>query len=141
MDREVEVIDESTSYDTFLDQFLRPSKPCIITGLAKSWPATREWTFLDENNGKLAPNFAKLNELFGSCIGTITLCNQNNTQKDCLIRDFLEKLSCSSGELDTANGEYLKDFHFMQHLLPESPAPYSVPIYFKGTTTNERLKA
>jgi hypothetical protein len=128
MDRDIPVIDSDTPYKVFLDTFLRPLTPCLITGLTQDWPAAKQWTTFDPRTQTLVPNFSTLNSLYGHCTGTITHCSTSTPPCETLISSFLTQIASSP----RPGGRYLKDFHFMSHLPPSSPEPYSVPVYFRG---------
>jgi hypothetical protein len=123
-------------YNVFLERYLRPLKPCIISGLAEKWPAFTECTQFD---GDLrVPRFTALRELFGTYSGCITLCNrkdENNEaiQSEISVSDFIDILDSKRcvENISLADKPYLKDFHFMRVNVSLSQ-PCTVPIFFQG---------
>jgi hypothetical protein len=117
-------VSSDISYTTFHARFLRPLQPCLITGLAETWPATRNWTCRDP----LVPKFAALKAAFGDVAACITFCDQldgngDPIQRDMSVCEFIDAVLTAPGK------RYLKDFHFCHHL----PPPYSVPEFFQGS--------
>jgi hypothetical protein len=134
--RAIPVVGPDIPYGEFLDRFLRPLQPCIITGLTSSWPAVEKWATSDTTPGNIVPNYAALRDTFGSCDGCITFCDELNgngdfTQREMPVAQFIDEF-CNNSDEGKSRKTYLKDFHFMrvnQFLKP----PYTVPIYFQGT--------
>jgi len=132
-ERGIPVIDRSIDYKEFLDDFLRPLKPCLITGLTQDWPAAREWVTKDSSSDDLSPDYETLKTTFGQYTGCITFCgqkdrNEETIQKEMTVAEFIDSISSSKSEK-----RYLKDFHFMR-VNPSLPKPYTVPKFFEGIT-------
>ena len=133
--RGIPVVGPDISYDDFLDTFLRPLKPCIITGLTKDWPAAYEWTTHNSATGKSIPNLSLLKDVFGASEGCVTMCEEIDTNGDATVREthvsqFIDEFSRNLKN-GTTRKTYLKDFHFVR--VTRSPnAPYTVPKFFQG---------
>ena len=134
--RAIPIVAPDISYNEFLNSFLRPLKPCIITGLTKDWPAAHEWTTRDPATGQTVPKFSTLRDIFGSYQGCITFCDELDINGDARLRelrvsqfidDFFRNL-----ENGTSQKTYLKDFHFMR-VNEALKAPYTVPKFFQGS--------
>ena len=128
----IPVIDANISYKQFLDDFLRPLKPCLINGLTKDWLAAAKWTTTDSATGELIPDYAALNETFGDYPACITFCdeldvNGEAVQREMQVSQFITDIVSAS----TSHKRYLKDFHFMRANTSLTP-PYSVPKFFRG---------
>lgn len=135
-EREIPVVGPDLSYESFLDRFLRPLKPCIITGLTENWPAAHEWTTLDPKTDYLIPNLSLLREVFGSSNGCVTFCDELDADGDAILREMLVSKFindiCKNLDSGTSQKTYLKDFHFMR-ATTSVKAPYTVPKFFQGT--------
>jgi hypothetical protein len=134
--RGIPVVGPDISYDDFLDTFLRPLKPCIITGLTKDWPAAYEWTTHNSTTGKSIPSFSILKDIFGASEGCVTMCEEIDTNGDATVRQtqvsqFIDEFSRNL-ENGTTRKTYLKDFHFMRVSHSLNAAPYTVPKFFQG---------
>ena len=130
--RGIPIIGKKVCYQAFLNEFLRPLKPCIVSGLTEEWPATNRWTTIDPSTGTLIPNFSHLNDIFGKYECCITFCNEkdsngNPIQKEMSVSEFINSILAH----ETSDKQYLKDFHFMR-INPSLPTPYSVPEFFQG---------
>ena len=141
--RGIPVIDGNISYQQFLNEYLRPLKPCIISGLTEGWAAAKEWTVTDVATGILVPNFSILKQLFGDFDGCVTFCGEEDANGDAVQRDmpisqFIDdiQLTVHGGLFNSTRKTYLKDFHFMR-VNPSIKQPYSVPIFFQGSIYNE----
>ena len=132
-DRGIPVIDRDFSYTQFLDDFLRPLRPCIIvSGLTEEWPSTKRWTIQDPSKGQLIPNYRTLEEDFGEYEGCITFCDETDSngetvQREMLVSQYIDSIT----RHETTRKTYLKDFHFMR-VNPSLKPPYSVPKFFQG---------
>lgn len=131
-DRGIPVIDANISYKQFLDDFLRPLKPCLITGLTKNWLAATKWTTTDSATGELIPDYAALKETFGDYPACITFCDEKDingetVQQEMRVSQFITDIVSASN----SHKRYLKDFHFMRVNTSLTP-PYSVPKFFRG---------
>lgn len=127
-ERGIPVIKADVSYKLFLDEFLRPLKPCIISGLTDRWDGAKEWTMLDSSTGKLIPNFSIVREIFGKYECCVTFCDETDASGDVIQR----KMSVSQFiDQQKSRKTYLKDFHFMR-VNPSLKQPYSVPKFFHG---------
>jgi hypothetical protein len=136
--RGIPVVSSDISYSYFLNHFLRPLKPCLVSGLTEGWSAAIEWTTVDPLTAALIPNFSALRARFGSFNGCVTFCatkdsNGDALQEDMLISQFIDNVSSNSHEnlFTSTTRRYLKDFHFMR-VNPSLKSPYSVPIFFQG---------
>jgi hypothetical protein len=127
-ERRIPVIKADVSYKIFLDEYLRPLKPCIISGLTDGWAAAKEWTISDRSTGKLNPNLSILEEIFGKYECCVTFCDETDANGDTVQREM-----SVSQFIDQQNSRktYLKDFHFMR-VDPFVKQPYSVPKFFQG---------
>ena len=120
-------------YPAFLDTFLRPLKPCIITGLANSWPAFHEWTRRDPLTTELGPDYDVLTAAFGKFAANITFCDEHENgngdarQREMSVAQFIDDITTTQ----SPQKRYLKDFHFMR-VSQQLPPPYAVPIFFQG---------
>lgn len=137
-ERGIPVIKADVSYKLFLDEYLRPLKPCIISGLTDRWEGAKEWTRLDSSTGKLIPNFSILRQIFGKYECCVTFCDETDASGDVIQR----KMSISQFiDQQKSRKTYLKDFHFMR-VNPSLKQPYSVPKFFQGNmpchTVNRR---
>jgi hypothetical protein len=81
-ERGIPVIKADVSYKVFLDEYLRPLKPCIISGLTDGWTAAKEWTMFDSSTGKSIPNFPVLKEIFGKFECCVTFCDETDANGD-----------------------------------------------------------
>ena len=127
-ERGISVIKADVSYKVFLDDYLRPLKPCIISGLTDVWTAAKEWTIRDSSTGKLIPNFSILKEIFGKYECCVTFCDETDANGDIVQREmsvlqFIDQ--------QNSRKTYLKDFHFMR-ANPSIKQPYSVSKFFQG---------
>src|SRR5277367_3265255 len=116
--RVIPVVGPDITYHEFLDRFLRPLKPCIITGLTKDWRSAEEWTTIDPILEHLVPNFTALRDTFGTYNGCITLCNVldvngDSIQREMPVAQFVDEFSRNIDE-GKSSKTYLKDFHFMR---------------------------
>jgi hypothetical protein len=139
VERGIPLIDANVSYQEFLDRFLRPLKPCLLSGLTEGWPAARDWTTFDSELGQLVPDFAVLKDSFGEYRGCVTFCDETDSngdavQREMSVAEFIDSISPHSDKhLITASRKtYLKDFHFMR-VKSHTKQPYSVPLYFQGS--------
>ena len=125
-------IPASLPYPAFLNAFLRPLKPCIVTGLADNWPASNAWTRRDPLTTELVPDYGALRAAFGKFTACITFCgegddaNSDARQRDMSVAQFIDDMTTQSPQK-----RYLKDFHFMR-VTQQSPPPYTVPNFFQG---------
>jgi len=131
-DRRIPVIEKDLSYQVFLNAYLRPLEPCIISGLTDEWTASKEWTIEDSSTGELIPNFSKLKHVFGECGCCVTFCDETDSngetvQREMSVAQFIDSIQ----EHDATRKTYLKDFHFMRVNTSLKP-PYSVPKFFEG---------
>jgi len=133
-DRGIPVLDKDTEYAFFLDNYLRPLKPCILTGLAEKWPASKDWTDTDRNSGNLIPNFSNLKKLYGRYDGCVTFCSEHDSNGDAIQRLISVSKFINTITSNTQSQKiYLKDFHFIR-VNPSLPPPYSVPRILQGTS-------
>jgi hypothetical protein len=129
-ERAIPVVRGDISYTQYLARYLRPLKPCLVSGLTEGWAAAREWTCRDPATEKMIPNFSHLREIFGAESGCITFCDETDPYGE-LIQQYLPISSfIDSLDRDTSRKTYLKDFHFMRHL---RKLPYLVPKFLAGT--------
>lgn len=136
--RGIPIIDANVSYQDFLDSFLRPLTPCLLSGLTEGWPAARDWATFDSTLGQLVPNFSVLKALFGEYSGCVTFCdetdaNGDTVQREISVAEFIDSISSNDGRdlITSSRKTYLKDFHFMR-VKSYTKQPYSVPLYFQG---------
>ena len=134
--RGIPIIDANTEYKDFLDRYLRPLKPCIVSGLTGRWSAAKEWTKLDSDTGTLVPNFSALKETFGEHRGCVTFCEETDSNGDAIQREmsvsqFLDNFAKNYEDSGASRKTYLKDFHFMR-VNRSLISPYSVPKFFQG---------
>jgi hypothetical protein len=137
--RGIPIIDRAVPYKVFLDEYLRPLEPCIVSGLTREWAAAKEWTTLDTATDNLIPNFCVLDEVFGQYTGCVTFCAETDSDGDAIQRsmsvsNFIQNILSSSVHdyLNSTRKTYLKDFHFMR-LNPSVKQPYVVPKFFQGS--------
>src|SRR5271154_4851803 len=131
-ERGIPVITSEVLYKQFLDSYLRPLKPCIISNLTKDWLAAKEWVTTDSVTGIMVPNFATLKNHFGECDGCVTFCSERDSNGELIRREmsvtqFIDTLASNR----TTQKQYLKDFHFMR-LNKSNTTPYTVPKFFEG---------
>jgi hypothetical protein len=142
-DRGIPVIEKDVSYQVFLNEYLRPLEPCIISGLTDEWTASKEWTIGHPLTGELIPNFSKLKQAFGEYGCCVTFCNETDSNGETVQREMsVVQFIDSIHEHNTTQKTYLKDFHFMR-VNPSLKPPYLVPKFFEGMAsllffTNER---
>lgn len=130
--RGIPVIEKDVSYRVFLNDYLRPLEPCIISGLTDEWTTSREWTSEDSLTGELIPNFSKLKQVFGEYECCVTFCDETDSngetvQREMSVAQFIDSIH----EHNTTRKTYLKDFHFMRVNSSPKP-PYSAPKFFEG---------
>lgn len=134
----VPVLPHNTPYIHFVNHFLRPLKPCLISGLSNDWNATKHWTTTDVRTGSLIPNFSALQVAFRDSQGCVTLCDVlgddgNFQQKEMTVSQFIENVLSNSNRnfFKSTQKTYLKDFHFMlsNNSLKDV---YDVPYFFQG---------
>src|SRR5271154_6849521 len=128
-ERWIPVAQADISYSQFLEKYLRPLKPCLISGLTEDWSVAREWTCRDPAVGELTANFSHLKELFGAETGCVTFCTETDPHGELVQRDLPVSSFINSCNNEASRKTYLKDFHFMRHL---QKTPYSVPKFFAG---------
>jgi hypothetical protein len=137
-DRGIEVLSPDISFKEFLDGYLRPLKPCIVSDVAQGWSAAEKWTRIDSHTRTLIPKFSVLKECFGEYSGCVTCCNETDgngdaVQRDMSVQQFIDDILANSKYdfFNSSRKTYLKDFHFMR-VNPSLPPPYDVPLYFQG---------
>jgi hypothetical protein len=137
-DRGISVIPNDIPYKDFLDEYLRPLKPCLFSSVTESWPAVKQWTEIDSRTRTLIPNFSNLKVMFGENNGCVTFCNEydvhgDTVQREMTVGNFLDNLLSNSGNdfFNTSRKTYLKDFHFML-ANPDAAKMYDIPVYFQG---------
>lgn len=135
-ERGIPFVGGNISYTHFLDKNLRLLKPCLITTLTEDWAAAREWTCHDPTTRKMIPNIPHLRALFGAETGCITFCAEADNNGELIQRDLPVSSFFDSLESNASRRTYLKDFHFMRHLRKH---PYSVPTFFAGSSTSQRI--
>ena len=126
-ERGISVIKADISYKVFLDEYLRPLKPCIISGLTDGWTAAKEWTIRDSSTGTSIPNFSILKETFGKYECCVTFCDEADANGDIVQREMpiLQFINQQN-----SRKTYLKDFHFMRVKNPSINQRYSVSKSF-----------
>jgi len=135
-ERGMPIVRSDVSFPQFLDKFLRPLKPCLMSGLTDDWIAARVWTCQDPAAGNLIPNFPLLKVLFGAETECVTFCDETDRHGELIQRDFPISSFLDSLNPNTSRKTYLKDFHFMRHL---RKPPYSVPRFFAGSHPFKRI--
>jgi hypothetical protein len=137
-DRGISVIPNDIPYKDFLDEYLRPLKPCLFSSVTESWPAVKQWTEIDSRTRTLIPNFSNLKRTFGENDGCVTFCDEydvhgDTVQREMTVGNFLDNLLSNSGNdfFNASRKTYLKDFHFML-ANPDAAKMYDIPVYFQG---------
>jgi hypothetical protein len=136
-DRGIPVINKNVSYQVFLDTFLRPLKPCIVSGLQDDWSAAKEWTTWDSSTNNLIPNFSTLKDVFGEYQCCVTFCDETDSNGDTIqqempVSQFIDDIH-QKDFITSTRKRYLKDFHFMR-VNASLKSPYSVPNFFQGSS-------
>src|SRR5271170_87164 len=114
-DRGIPVIDKDISYTQFLEDYLRPLRPCIVSGLTEEWLSAKRWTILNQSTGQLIPNFRTLEEDFGEYGCCITFCDETDSNGETIQREMsVSQYIDSITRHESTRKTYLKDFHFMR---------------------------
>ncbi|GMI13499.1 hypothetical protein TrLO_g4216 [Triparma laevis f. longispina] len=136
---------DELSYESFVDKYMAPNRPVIITGLTSSWRATHEFLHSDSRSSL---NVERLIKEYGECVAPVHV---SNVPKGCpfggLSRPatdemtvtaycdyWREKPQCSDRE-ETETYLYLKDWK--PHAISGKKSMYDCPEYFKEDWLND----
>ncbi|GFV76078.1 2-oxoglutarate and iron-dependent oxygenase JMJD4 [Trichonephila clavipes] len=123
-------------YECFFSNYLCANIPCIISSsVTLNWKSRLEWV---AENG--LPNFAFLEQEFGSAVVPVSDCNvrEYNSQhkNDMLFKDYLNYWQgLNEKTVDHSQCLYLKDWHFQRNY--PSYEAYDRPKYFQSDWLNE----
>uniref|UniRef100_A0A0E0FMX5 JmjC domain-containing protein n=1 Tax=Oryza nivara TaxID=4536 RepID=A0A0E0FMX5_ORYNI len=139
---QVERVDGATlSYAEFVDRFMRPNLPVVLTGLTSSWRSCHDWT-LAAAADRRAPDLDFLARSFPSPLVQVADCSSRefSDQKrfEMSMREFVDHWAASSSNGDSDGSLlYLKDWHFVK----EYPGyvAYTTPTFFADDWLNMYL--
>lgn len=129
-------IDVTASYENFFHNFMIKNKPCIITNVAKNWPAYNNW------QNKNYPNIHYLIEKYRDLEVCVSDCNKRyfNAQETKTLtfgeygkywKEFIDNnYSNKYPKL------YLKDWHLRKNTGEHF---YDIPLFFASDWLNEYL--
>ncbi|XP_042383654.1 2-oxoglutarate and iron-dependent oxygenase JMJD4-like [Zingiber officinale] len=140
---EVERIDGRTlSYDEFVERYLKPNRPVVLTGLMDDWRAAADWLSPDGRG----PNLHFFADHFGKSVVQVADCSTkeftDQKRQEMTVAEFISywlKLSLEKGRSVLCNDEskpllYLKDWHFNKEY-PDYVA-YTTPPFFTDDWLN-----
>lgn len=103
----------STSYEQLLLGYMLPNKPVLLTGLAATWPACRDWALPCGG-----PDMAAFAASFpAGTAGKLTDCDAPDVRRPCLLADYAswwEEASSAAragGQQPARQRLYFKDLH------------------------------
>ncbi|KIJ34930.1 hypothetical protein M422DRAFT_181471 [Sphaerobolus stellatus SS14] len=107
---EISIVKEPLSYQEFLEKFLRPNKPCLISPhLISSWPAAKFWICSSDGSSS-TPNWEYIQKYYGDEQVTVAKCDtrsfSDQERFELPLRDVIELWKSGKGE-----GLYVKDWH------------------------------
>lgn len=133
------------SYSHFVENYMAPNQPVIITGLTEEWVINKEW--LKFQNDKLVPDMSHLKENFGH--ETVSVHKQINAgftterplPEDMTVSEYCEWWSSQDERESECEGEselwYLKDWKFVS-AHPKTQL-YEWPLWFRQDWLNEYM--
>ncbi|ORY86808.1 hypothetical protein BCR37DRAFT_385282 [Protomyces lactucae-debilis] len=111
------------SYSDFLENHLKPLKPCIIDNLTDDWPAQRQWVSLLD--GKLVPHYDYLSTTFGQ--EQVSITRGENEPTTGIFEEFLSHMR-------KGHTAYARDIHLFRRY--PATAMYTVPKIFEDDWLN-----
>ncbi|KAM0900933.1 hypothetical protein ACQ4PT_020319 [Festuca glaucescens] len=143
---QVERVDgRSLTYPEFVDRFMKPNLPVVLTGLTSSWRSCEDWT-LAGTDGRRRPNLDCFAQNFPSPLVQVADCSSreftDQKRLEMSMQKFIDQWvrnSCtgSSNGVCEASPLYLKDWHFVKEY-PDYVA-YTTPTFFMDDWLNMYL--
>ncbi|XP_074579925.1 arginine-specific demethylase JMJ20 isoform X2 [Curcuma longa] len=139
---EVERIDgRALSYDEFVERYLKPNRPVVLTGLMDDWRAAADWLAPDGGG----PNLHFFADHFGKSVVQVADCSTreftDQKRQEMTVAEFISywlKLSLEKRSVLCSDESkpllYLKDWHFNKEY-PDYVA-YTAPPFFTDDWLN-----
>lgn len=143
---QVERVDgESLTYAEFVDRFMAPNRPAVLTGLTLSWRCREDWT-LPGPGGSSLPDLSFFARNFPSPLVQVADCSSrefpDQKRLEMSMQEFIDHWlrgahgGSSDGDRD-GSLLYLKDWHFVKEY-PDYVA-YNTPVFFVDDWLNMYL--
>ncbi|KAF0918996.1 hypothetical protein E2562_027632 [Oryza meyeriana var. granulata] len=105
-------------YAEFVDRFMRPNRPVVLTGLTSSWRSCQDWTLAADRR---APDLEFLARTFPSPFVQVADCSSwefsDQKRLEMSMREFVDHWVGSSSNGNSGGSLlYLKDWHFVKEL-------------------------
>ncbi|TVU34050.1 hypothetical protein EJB05_15875 [Eragrostis curvula] len=137
---QVERVDgRSLTYAEFVDRFMAPNRPVVLTGLTTSWRSCEDWT-LPGPGDRRRPNLGFFARNFPSPLVPVADCSSREfTDQKRLEMSMQEFVDHWAGNSEDHHGSllYLKDWHFVKEY-PDYVA-YTTPTIFVDDWLNMYL--
>ncbi|XP_078154046.1 arginine-specific demethylase JMJ20-like [Carex rostrata] len=135
---EIERVDgRSLTYDHFIDRYMKPNLPVVLTGLTHTWQSLTDWV---QNSN---PNLSFFSSLCSTSTVQVADCNkkQYSDQKrlEMTLPDLIRSWTQHSHDGYKPTNEpqsflYLKDWHFVKEY--PNYCAYTTPTFFKDDWLN-----
>ncbi|KAL6608095.1 hypothetical protein ACP70R_041158 [Stipagrostis hirtigluma subsp. patula] len=138
----VERVDgRSLTYAEFVDRFMAPNRPVVLTGLTSSWRACQDWA-LPGPADRRRPDLGFFARNFPSPLVQVADCSTreftDQKRLEMSMQEFIDHWAgASSGEEREGSLLYLKDWHFVKEY-PDYVA-YTTPTFFLDDWLNMYL--
>jgi len=112
---------EAPTVEYFIENYLKPNKPVLMTGITDKWPAFAKWTpeYLSELSGERALNVSRM--IDGDYV--------NSVNTDMKLSEYIDALKSST---DKNEKLYLGELPILKYL-PELQEDITIPDYFDQT--------
>ncbi|GJM94197.1 hypothetical protein PR202_ga10821 [Eleusine coracana subsp. coracana] len=137
---QVERVDgRSLTYAEFVDRFMEPNRPVVLTGLTGSWRSSEDWTLPDPADcGR--PNLGFFARNFPSPLVPVAVCSSreftDQKRLEMSMPEFIDHWIRNTEDHDSSL-LYLKDWHFVKEY-PDYVA-YTTPTFFVDDWLNMYL--
>ncbi|KAJ4781619.1 Bifunctional arginine demethylase and lysyl-hydroxylase JMJD6 [Rhynchospora pubera] len=128
------------TYDEFVERYMKPNLPVVLTGLTDTWRSRTDWV---DNSDPTKPNLSFFSSLCSSSVVQVADCNKKEyseqkrvemTVAD-FIRSWVEDSSNGANPSDQPEScRYLKDWHFVKEY--PNYCAYSTPTFFMDDWLN-----
>nr|BAK03160.1 predicted protein [Hordeum vulgare subsp. vulgare] len=136
---------QSLTYPEFVDRFMKPNLPVLLTGLTSSWSSCEDWTLAGPDDRR-RPNLPFFAQNFSSPRVQVADCSAreytDHKRLEMSMQEFVDhwvrnsNTGSNSGHCE-ASSLYLKDWHFVKEY-PDYVA-YTTPPFFVDDWLNMYL--
>lgn len=125
------------SYDEFLQDYLEPNRPCLISpSLTASWSSFSLWIERDERNDTQNINWSYLKDTYGDQVVSVAQCHSRDfSDQERTQRPLAEVIDLWMS--DKGDGLYVKDWHLSKTSHHKGlPSFYETPDIFRDDWMN-----